>query len=72
MPDSARPCRKPRCSAEASGTLTLDYRAKVVVAGPLSPVYDPTALDLCRRHADEFTGPRGWSLVRYREPTEER
>jgi hypothetical protein len=65
-----RPCRKPRCLLDAVSTLTLDYRDKVVVVGPLSPSHDPTALDLCAIHADEFNAPRGWTLVRYREQSD--
>lgn len=67
-----RPCRKPRCEKDATTTLTLDYRDKVVVVGPLSPTYDPTVLDLCDRHAREFVAPQGWTLVRYREPSDGR
>ena len=45
----------------------MDYRLKVAVLGLLSPVYDPTAVDLCSRHAADFSAPHGWKLVRYRE-----
>ena len=62
-----RPCRKPGCSRDAEATLTTEYHLKVDVLGMLSTVYDPTALDLCARHAVDFSAPHGWKLVRYRE-----
>lgn len=66
-----RPCRKPGCSRDAAATLTMDYASKVAVLGLLSPVADPTALDLCPAHATAFSAPQGWKLVRYRERNEE-
>ena len=45
----------------------MDYQLKVAVLGMPSPVSDPTALDLCARHAVDFSAPHGWKLVRYRE-----
>lgn len=32
--------------------------------GPLSPVPQPGALDLCREHAETITVPVGWQMVR--------
>lgn len=49
----------------------MDYASKVAVLGPLSPIHDPTALDLCPTHADAFSAPQGWKLVRYRERNEQ-
>lgn len=48
----------------------MDYASKVAVVGPLSPVPDPTALDLCVPHQAAFSAPQGWKLVRYRERNE--
>lgn len=67
-----RACGKPGCYENAIHTLTLDYREQVAVVGPLSPSYDPTALDLCTVHAGRFTAPQGWELVRYRDVAEGR
>lgn len=66
----SRPCRKPGCSRDAVSTLTMDYSATTAVIGPVSPVPDPTALDLCHQHAEAFTAPQGWKLVRYRDAHE--
>jgi hypothetical protein len=50
----------------------MDYGARTAVVGNLSPTRDPRSVDLCGRHAAEFSAPNGWNLVRYREQTDER
>ena len=32
--------------------------------GPLAAVVEPHCYDLCARHADRMTAPRGWDVVR--------
>lgn len=34
------------------------------MVGPLTPVADPHAWDLCERHAAHITAPVGWEMVR--------
>ena len=60
-----RICSTPSCIAEAVVSLTYDYDDKLVVMGPLSPEAEPRATDLCQKHSDIFTVPRGWELVRH-------
>jgi hypothetical protein len=62
----------PGCATLAESSLTMDYGARTAVVGNLSPTRDPRSVDLCGRHAAEFSAPNGWNLVRYREQTDER
>ena len=52
------------CDAGAIATMTYGYNDATAVLGPLSPQADPSALDLCREHANTVTVPRGWTLIR--------
>ncbi|MWB98858.1 DUF3499 family protein [Agromyces seonyuensis] len=60
-----RACSRPACSAEAVATLTYDYAASIVVIGPLSFVREPHSYDLCARHAERTSPPRGWQVIRH-------
>ncbi len=44
-------------------TLTYQYEDSTVVVGTLSQRAEPHSYDLCVRHADAFTAPRGWDVV---------
>lgn len=44
-------------------TLTFDYRESTAVLGPLAPVAEPGAYDLCLDHARSTKAPRGWELI---------
>lgn len=44
--------------------MTYGYDDATAVVGPLSPVPQPGALDLCSAHVETVTVPRGWQLVR--------
>lgn len=44
--------------------MTYDYTGATAVVGPLSPVPQKGALDLCEHHAQTVTVPRGWSMVK--------
>lgn len=44
--------------------MTYDYGQATAVVGPLSPIAQKGALDLCEEHAKTVTVPRGWSMVR--------
>ena len=45
-------------------TLTYVYRDSTAVLGPLAAYVEPHCYDLCARHADRLTVPRGWDVVR--------
>jgi len=45
-------------------TLTYVYRDSTAVLGPLAAFVEPHCYDLCARHADRMTAPRGWDVVR--------
>lgn len=59
-----RRCSRPSCSRQAVATLTYNYGESVVIVGPLSPVAEPHAYDLCQVHDDRVSAPRGWEVVR--------
>jgi hypothetical protein len=58
-----RHCSKTSCGAPAAATLTYQYEDSTVVVGALSQRAEPHSYDLCARHADAFTAPRGWDVV---------
>jgi hypothetical protein len=60
----ARQCSRPACKRAAVYTLTYVYRDSTAVLGPLAAVVEPHCYDLCDRHADRMTAPRGWDVVR--------
>lgn len=64
-PRRVRTCSKPGCSSEATHTLTYSYAETVAVLGPLSPSPEPHAYDLCGDHAQRFTAPNGWQVLRH-------
>jgi hypothetical protein len=45
-------------------TLTYVYEDQTVVLGPLAVRKEPFAYDLCERHAELLTPPRGWEVIR--------
>ena len=60
---SVRQCSRPSCSNAAAATLTYVYDDSTVVVGQLSAQAEPHAYDLCARHAESFSAPRGWDVV---------
>lgn len=44
--------------------MTYSYGEATAVLGPLSPAPVPGAIDLCANHAQTFTVPHGWTMVR--------
>ncbi len=60
-----RPCSKVACPDEAVATLTYVYADSMVVLGPLSRVAEPHSYDLCSRHAERLSAPRGWQVMRH-------
>jgi Protein of unknown function (DUF3499) len=61
---TARQCSRPACRQAALYTLTYVYRDSTAVLGPLAAFVEPHCYDLCARHADRMTAPRGWDVVR--------
>ena len=61
---TTRQCSRPACKQVAVYTLTYVYRDSTAVLGPLATVVEPHCYDLCARHADRMTAPRGWDVVR--------
>ena len=59
-----RRCCRPGCGRPAVATLIYAYAESTAVVGPLAPVQDPHAWDLCERHSAHITAPVGWELVR--------
>ena len=60
-------CARTTCSERAEATLTYDNANQTAVVGPLGSSPTPPGHDLCRRHADSFTAPRGWEVIRLPE-----
>lgn len=59
-----RKCSRDRCQNPAVATMTYGYKEATAVIGPLSPVPQAGALDLCKDHAHSVTAPLGWQMVR--------
>jgi hypothetical protein len=57
-----RSCARPTCSSPAVATLAYDYAGQTVWVDPLSDEAHPMTHDLCGRHADHLSVPRGWTL----------
>jgi len=68
---STRNCSRPACRQVAVYTLTYVYRDSTAVLGPLAAYVEPHCYDLCARHADRLTVPRGWDVVRLPAAEEE-
>jgi hypothetical protein len=60
-----RRCTRTACTAEAVATLTFDYADSLAVLGPLAFRREPHGYDLCARHAERTSAPRGWQVVRH-------
>ena len=61
---SYRCCSRTACKHVPVYTLTYVYRDSTAVLGPLAAFVEPHCYDLCARHADRMTAPRGWDVVR--------
>lgn len=61
---SVRQCSRTACSQAAAETLTYVYADSTVVLGPLATYVEPHSYDLCAVHAQRFTAPRGWDVLR--------
>ena len=60
----ARRCSRTACDRPAVTTLTYVYADQTAVLGPLATYAEPHAYDLCDRHAERLSAPRGWEVLR--------
>jgi hypothetical protein len=63
-----RTCARPGCHEVASTTLSYDYSNRSVWLESLTEEPHPMVHDLCDRHGDTLSVPRGW-LLRDQRPT---
>ncbi|MEP1122562.1 MAG: DUF3499 family protein [Ilumatobacter sp.] len=59
---ASRQCSRTGCSDPAGVTLTYDYRRSQVWIDRLAPERNPHDYDMCDRHAERLSVPRGWHL----------
>ena len=59
---ASRQCSRTGCSDEAAVTLTYDYGQSQVWIDRLAPERNPHHYDMCDRHAERMSVPRGWHL----------
>ena len=58
----SRHCAKPGCNALAHATLTYDYANRTAWVERLAEEDHPMTHDLCERHANGLSVPKGWRL----------
>ncbi|GAB3048276.1 DUF3499 domain-containing protein [Sediminivirga luteola] len=61
---ATRRCSRTACPRPAAATLTYVQADSTVVIGPLASRAEPGAHDLCRDHAERFTPPLSWHVIR--------
>ncbi len=59
---ASRQCSRSGCSDSAAVTLTYDYGQSQVWIDRLAPERNPHHYDMCDRHAERLSVPRGWHL----------
>ena len=59
-----RRCSRTACGRPAITTLTYVYADQTAVVGPLATYAEPHAYDLCDRHSERLSAPRGWEVLR--------
>ncbi len=62
-----RQCDRPDCAEPAISTFAYDYADASVWLVDLNTERHPFTYDLCARHAQALTVPRGWELRDRRE-----
>lgn len=65
-----RQCSRNGCREAAVATLTYQYEESTIVLGPLASSAEPSAYDLCQKHAESFTAPKGWQVIRLQDKFE--
>lgn len=61
---TGRRCSKTGCAHPAVATLTYVYADSTAVLGPLATYAEPHSYDLCDRHSEKLTAPKGWEVLR--------
>ena len=61
---TGRRCSKTGCGHPAVATLTYVYADSTAVLGPLATYAEPHSYDLCARHSERLTAPKGWEVLR--------
>lgn len=59
-----RRCSRTACADPAVATLTFVYADSTAVLGPLALRAEPGTYDLCRKHSQRLSAPRGWEVIR--------
>lgn len=67
----SRTCARPRCSEDASATLTYAYDECTVWLDSLSSEDHPMTHDMCDVHAESLSVPLGWDLSDRRSARED-
>jgi hypothetical protein len=62
---ATRNCSRVGCADDAVATLTYVYADSMAVLGPLSIAPEPHSYDLCARHAERLSAPKGWQVIRH-------
>lgn len=62
---TSRTCSKVACTSDAVTTLTYVYADSMAVLGPLSQSPEPHSYDLCPKHSERLSAPKGWQVVRH-------
>ncbi len=68
----ARRCSRTACGRAAVCTLTYVYAEQTAVLGPLATYAEPHAYDLCEKHSERLSAPRGWEVMRLAPDTSSR
>ena len=58
--ERARLCGRPGCAEPATATLVFQYATRTLWLEDLTE-RNPHTIDICTRHADRLTPPRGWT-----------
>lgn len=57
-------CANFGCEQTAVASLTYDYQEATAVLGPLPPKPQANITEFCEQHANSFTVPQGWQVIR--------
>lgn len=58
-----RKCSKSNCAEKAVATLSYNYSEQIATLTHLQQYAEPHTYDLCQRHSERLTVPRGWSVT---------
>lgn len=58
-----RRCTRTSCNERAVATLSYNYSEQVAHLAPIHGVVEPHTYDLCLKHSQSLTVPRGFTIV---------